>query len=384
MNIVIAGDFCPHDRVEYLLNNQAPIPIDQEIRSIMKSADYSIVNLECPIQPENITPVPILKQGPTLSCSKMVCSWLKDISCKCVTLANNHFNDLGAEGIKATIECLELNNIDHVGGGLSLDEASRSLYIDLLGFKLTIINCCEHEFSVADDFIPGSNPLNPINQFYKIVEAKKKSDFVIVIVHGGVEHFQYPTPRMINTYRFFIDAGADVVLNHHQHCICGYECYKDHPIFYGLGNFCFDMDDKRDSIWNVGYIVNMEIGSDRQLRFETIPYRQCDHTPSVKLLDKGEKEAYQKRIKELSAVIQDSQKLKNEIRRYYNENDYLYRKVLSPYSGRMLNGLYRRNLLPSFMGKERVLALMDFVKCESHYERFLDYIERCYNTYQEN
>ena len=51
-----------------------------------------------------------------------------------------------------------------------------------------------------------------------VEEAKKKADFVLVIVHGGSEHFQLPTPRMQATYRFFVDAGADAVVNHHQHC----------------------------------------------------------------------------------------------------------------------------------------------------------------------
>ena len=84
------------------------------------------------------------------------------------------------------------------------------------------------------------NPLLPIQQFYKIQEAKENADYVLVIVHGGIEHYQLPTSRMIETYRFFIDAGADAVVNHHQHCYSGYERYKSKPIIYGLGNLLFD------------------------------------------------------------------------------------------------------------------------------------------------
>lgn len=80
-----------------------------------------------------------------------------------------------------------------------------------------------------------------------------------MIVHGGVEHHQYPTKRMVQTYRFFVDAGADAVINHHQHCPCGYEIYNGKPIYYGLGNFCFDWDGKRDSMWNVGYMVALNV-----------------------------------------------------------------------------------------------------------------------------
>ena len=38
------------------------------------------------------------------------------------------------------------------------------------------INCCEHEFSIASDISGGSNPLNPIVQYYAIQEAKEKAD----------------------------------------------------------------------------------------------------------------------------------------------------------------------------------------------------------------
>ena len=91
------------------------------------------------------------------------------------------------------------------------------------GETLAIINCCEHEFSIADDDSAGANPLNPIQQYYKIKEARLNADYVLVIVHGGHEMYQLPSLRMVDTYRFFIDAGADAVVNHHQHCFSGYE-----------------------------------------------------------------------------------------------------------------------------------------------------------------
>lgn len=52
-------------------------------------------------------------------------------------------------------------------------------------------------------------------------------------MHGGHEHYQLPSLRMQETYRFFIDAGADVVVNHHQHCFSGYEIYNNKYIFMG-------------------------------------------------------------------------------------------------------------------------------------------------------
>ena len=95
--------------------------------------------------------------------------------------------------------------------------------------------------------------------FYAIEEAKKKADFVVVIAHGGHEHYNLPSPRMKKWYRFFVDAGAHAVVGHHTHIISGYEVYKDAPIFYSLGNFCFDWEGLRNMEWNNGMLVEVKI-----------------------------------------------------------------------------------------------------------------------------
>ena len=126
----------------------------------------------------------------------------------CCTLANNHILDQGKQCCLDTIEVLCNSSIDTVGAGKNATEAERVLYKDLCGETLAIINCCEHEFSIADETSAGANPLNPIRQYYIIQEARKKADYIIVIIHGGHEHFQLPTIRMQDTYRFFIDVGC--------------------------------------------------------------------------------------------------------------------------------------------------------------------------------
>ena len=69
--------------------------------------------------------------------------------------------------------------------------------------------------------------------------------------------------RMKELYHYFVDAGADVVINHHQHCYSGYEEYKGSPIFYGLGNFLFDNSDFRPQPWNEGYLVELDFSKDK-------------------------------------------------------------------------------------------------------------------------
>ncbi len=229
MRVLIAGDFCPQYRLAELFNKEDYQSVLGDVKDAIAGTDYSIVNFECPIADEEDKP--ITKAGPNLRCSKNGLKAVKWAGFDCVTLANNHFNDFGASGIKKTILACKEIELDAVGGGMNLAEAAHILYKGVCGKQLAIINCCEHEFSIATESRAGSNPLNPIQQYYAIKEARGKADYVLVIVHGGHEHYQLPNPRMQETYRFFIDAGADAVVNHHQHCYSGYEILMVSPFF---------------------------------------------------------------------------------------------------------------------------------------------------------
>lgn len=224
MRIVVAGDYLPYGRVSEALARQEEIDIvDKDIKEIVSSADYSIVNLESPVVDETCRP--IMKTGPCLKTNNKAIDLIKNAGFKAVTIANNHFLDYGTEGAIQTIKNLEDKRVDYVGGGENLEQASIPLYKTINGIGIAIINCCEKEFSIASETQAGSNPLDPIKIFYSIQKAREKAQKVIVIVHGGIERYSYPTPRMVDTYRFFIDSGADVVLNHHQHWYSGYEEY---------------------------------------------------------------------------------------------------------------------------------------------------------------
>ena len=382
MNILVAGDYCSNGRLKMCSLVEKGI-VDSKLSCLIRESDYALVNLECPLfTEENGTSYnAIHKQGPTLFGALHNLDVLKTIGFSCVTLANNHIMDYGEGALNETLKGLAEREFDSIGAGRNIDEASRILYKTFEGVSAAFINCCEHEFSIATNTHGGANPLNPMTQFYQIKEAQNYADYVIMIIHGGVEHFQYPTTRMVDTYRFFVDAGADVVINHHQHCPCGYEIYHNKPIFYGLGNFCFDWEGNRNSIWNLGYMVILHLEGNHQINSEIIPYRQCDETPTLNLLDGKELDDFNCMMKDLCEAIQNPDILEAKLKEYNVRNDYLYRKMLEPYSGRVTNGMYRRGWLPSTINKERVLALMDFLICESHHERVKELLERLYKQY---
>lgn len=370
IKILITGDFCPRDRIAELIENGNYESVFGEIVEHTQKADCSIVNLEAPVV--ETAAKPIEKLGPNLKCSSKAIEAIKYAGFDMATLANNHFYDYGDEGVKQTLDTCKIEGIDIVGGGMNISEASKIFYKEIKGIKIAIINCCEHEFSIAAETSGGSNPLNPIRQYYAIQEAARNADKVIVITHGGHEMFQLPSPRMKEIYRFFVDAGADAVINHHQHCYSGYEVYKEVPIFYGLGNFSFDWTGKRNSIWNEGYMVILQI--DEDVKFELIPYIQGDKNAGIKILK--DRNSFDSRILELNTIIANDNLLKSEHQKWMNQTSDNYRLALEPYQNRCLVALYVRGLLPSFITSKKKQRLLHYLECESHLERIIDVV-RC-------
>lgn len=367
IKIIIAGDLCPHDRVERFFCNNDHDKILDQVRPVVTESDYSLVNLEAPIATEEANPIP--KWGPNLRCDSHVIDALKYAGFQCVTLANNHFYDYGESGALTTFSELRKNGIDFVGAGKELKEAAQILYKQIKGKNIAFINCCEHEYSIATNNSAGSNPLNPIQQYYAIKEACQNSDFVIVITHGGIEAYQLPTPRMQETYRFFIDAGADIVVNHHQHCYSGFECYKGKYIYYGLGNFCFDWAGKRNCSWNEGFLLAITF-TNNSINCAEIPYVQCNERAEVSFMNEGKQLDFQKKIKSLNACIANPIELEQNYNSYVEETAKIY-DDLHPYSNRYLRALYNRGLIPSFFGKEKLRSIENKIVCESHYDRFV-------------
>ena len=368
MRLIIAGDYCPWERVAKQFA-QSDYSALEALRSVFANVDYSIVNLECPILHGGEKP--IVKSGPHMHADTHALEALKEIGTNCVTLANNHFHDFGDEGVLSTLSELSAYGIDYVGGGANLKDAATVLYKQIGKETLAIINCCEHESSIATDNHCGSNPLNPIQQYYAIQEAKRKADYVLVIVHGGIEHYQLPTPRMQETYWFFIDAGADAVVNHHQHCYSGYEEYKGKPIFYGLGNLCFDRS-KRNSIWNEGVMLDLTL-SKHELKYAMIPYHQCDAEPKVVLYNDKEERSFEEHIEILNSIIVRQEQLLANFDELKQRTRQKYRSYIEPYKSKLMRFLYRKHLLPSFMRRKYIL-IHNLIQCESHRERLLDAI----------
>ncbi len=371
MKVLIAGDFAPRARLAKQIEEKKFGEVfPEDLRSIITSVDFSFVNFESPVVEEGCNPIP--KCGPNLCCTPEAAEAVKYAGFTGVTMANNHILDFGANGLKKSVECCKVRELDVIGVGDNIEDAEKVLYLEKSGKTLAVINCCEHEFSIATDTEAGANPLNPVRQFYTIRETRKKADYVLVIVHGGHEHFQLPSPRMVETYHFFVDAGADAVVNHHQHCFSGYEVYNGKPIFYGLGNFCFDIaPTKVDTAWNYGFMVELTFGE--VVEYKLVPYNQYGEKASIELLDS---KTFDLKLKELNNVIGDGTQLKKQIEEYYRSCEKFENSCLEPYTGRIMGKLFDMGVLPSFIKKAKATFILNHVNCEAHRDKLLFALKR--------
>ncbi|MFW5803596.1 MAG: CapA family protein [bacterium] len=234
--LIFSGDFCITNK--YLNNNL----FDKNIIEIFKQSDLNIINLECPVVKENVEK--ILKTGPHLKTNEKIKDCLELLNIDIVTLANNHILDYGEKGLINTLEFCENNKVKYVGAGIDFEEASRPLFVSKKELTIGILNYCKNEWSIARTNKVGANPINTIWNARQIKKAKERSDFVIVIVHGGHEYYSLPSPKMVDQYRFYVENGADAVIGHHTHCYSGYEIYQNAPIVYSLGNMIFTKENK--------------------------------------------------------------------------------------------------------------------------------------------
>ena len=98
-----------------------------------------------------------------------------------------------------------------------------------------------------------------------VAVAKKNSDFVIVYIHWGTEFESKPDWAQLEQAPGLAQAGADLIIGDHPHCLQGIEFFGDTPVIYSLGNFWFN-----SRTVDTG-MVRVTIGQEGMRSFQFIP-----------------------------------------------------------------------------------------------------------------
>ena len=235
--LVIAGDIFPSKKnMNEFVSGDLDSLIDEKIRRLFSEADFSVCNLEGALTNRGI---PIDKVDPVIFADTQAVTVLKKLGVSCVTLANNHIMDCGKEGFIETCETLDANGISYFGAGKNEESISKYIEIVIGGRKIVIYTVAETMFNIPSGDTPGVNLYDEYRVCNELRELKSKSDYLIVIYHGGAEFFWYGTEELRKRFHRMADAGADLITAQHTHCIGITERYENSYLLYGQGDFLF-------------------------------------------------------------------------------------------------------------------------------------------------
>lgn len=215
--------------------------LSPSLLSELQNADVTMINNEFCFSTRG---TPADKQY-TFRVDPTYSSILTDMGVDVAGLANNHVLDYGKDALTDTFSTLNSVNVDYVGAGNSMEEASKMVVKTDAKGRTYGFMASSHIIPVAGWDIQNSQP--GVFTFYddtKLLEAVKEAssqvDFLFVMVHWGKEHTTELESYQINEGHAIIDAGATAVIGMHSHCLQPMEYYNGHPIFYSLGNFIFN------------------------------------------------------------------------------------------------------------------------------------------------
>jgi hypothetical protein len=191
---------------------------------------------------------------------------------------------------------------------------------------------------------------------------------VIVLYHGGKEHYRYPSPYLLKVCRKMVTKGADLVVCQHSHCIGAFENYNEGTIVYGQGNFLFDHSESE--FWQTSLLLNVTL-TDESMTVEYIPIvkQGC----GVRLADKQHSEEILRDFYKRSEQILKEGFIQQEYDKFAAQ---MLKRYLNAFHGnnllfRVLNKLCRHKLTTKLYSDKSLTVMQNFIECEAHRELVL-------------
>lgn len=296
ITLVFGGDMMGHgplinaayDKVEEKHNY---LPWFKYISPYIKSADYSIANLEVTLAGPPYTGYPQFS-SPDDYASNII-----EAGFTALVTANNHSQDRGADGLIRTLEVLDKLKIPHTGTFKDTQsfESSYPLMVTLKGIKVAFLNATYGTNGLIVKHPTMVNLLDTIWMKKAILKARKLgAEIVIPIVHWGVEYQSHENKEQQNMAKFLADQGVDAIVGMHPHVVQPiYEIKsksgKKVPVAFSLGNF---VSNQRDRYQNGGILFRLKF----EKKKDKISVQSHDYLPFwVHRVREGEQDSTFKR-----------------------------------------------------------------------------------------
>ena len=210
------------------------------MKPILNDADLVVGNLECLASGSGENELKI----PRIKTTVKALAALKELNLGLVSLATNHVYDNLEEGFSNTTKTLDNLGIDYLGASVIKENASMPFVYEKDGWKIGFLNYVHDD---TNPKIPEEAKVYPSTYWmHQIIEGihrlKDEVDRVVVLLHwGGKCDYGYlPHKEQIGQVKQMIEAGASAVIGHHTHTFQASMTYRKAPVYFSLGNFCFD------------------------------------------------------------------------------------------------------------------------------------------------
>lgn len=255
-NVVVAGDLlCLAGQLSAAKNGSSWNfdYVFKNISPIIKSADFSIANLETSVGGKEMGVTKYNQEGnPIINAPVEFLDSVKKAGFQYLVTANNHSFDLKDEGREKTIKILDRYGFYHGGTYLSEYYRDNISIVRVNGISIAILPYTQMVNT-------GTEAYKKTGKMYKlnlidfdliekdIKEARRRNaDIVLLYVHWGKENVQTANAYQKETARKLAELGADVIIGSHSHTVQPAE-FIDTPdgrkvfVIYSMGNFISSM-----------------------------------------------------------------------------------------------------------------------------------------------
>ena len=307
VTLTFGGDICFHDpfaNMGALAQRGGSIEscISADLLEQMRGSDICMVNNEFPYSDRG-TPIP--EKTFTFRSKPENVNLLHEMGVDIVSLANNHAYDHGEVAFLDTLDILAAANINYVGAGRNLEEASLASCFEINGVKIAVLAATQIErLDTPDTKGATENSAGvlrcfsekELEHFLGVVEAtKEKCDVLIVYIHWGTENTDVLDWAQPYQADLISKAGADLIVGAHPHCLQGLDSMNGVPVIYSLGNYWFNSKPLDTALLKV--VVEKEGVESVQI----LPARQQDCATSM--LYEGEKQRVLDYLQSLSPNV---------------------------------------------------------------------------------
>lgn len=235
-------------------------PCFRYIKDYVKSADLAILNLEVPLAGRPYSGYP------QFSAPDALAEAARDAGFDIMTTANNHCMDRSKKGLERTLRALDTLGIPHLGTYRDRNQrdVEHPLIVDCRGLRLALLT-----YTYGTNGIPAVSP-NIVNLIDTAemardlqVARQKGADFVITLIHWGIEYAVKANREQEETARWLLTHGCDAVIGGHPHVVQNFTLdaipgndRNTEIVVYSMGNL---VSNQRDVNTDGGIMIEMDL-----------------------------------------------------------------------------------------------------------------------------